>query len=207
MLKTLRLRVVDFSKDTSGNMSVETVLIFPLLLWFYLSTFTFFDGYRTQSTNIKAAYTIADAISREVDGVSAAELNTFYNMLQFLNASNSPTRMRVTIATRDQDDGTLEVVDSCVRGGGPGFVAHNDARLRQLDDRIPPTPSPNQLIVMETFIEHNPPFSAQLFDDEVPEGGMIDEGMPDGFIIGLKPTLLSNLVVVRPREVQVKITC
>lgn len=204
MMKAFRIRLRDFGSDTTGSMAVETVLIFPLLLWFYLSTFTFFDGYRAQSTNIKAAYTIADAMSRE-QNIDAAYLNTMSNLLNYMNGSSHATRLRVTVATRNKNNGKLMVQWSCAYGGiGNSFRPHNHTRLRELEDQIPPSPRPNELIVVETFIDHNPPFSAQLFDNEVPEGGMIDQGMPNGFMIGLQPTTLSNLVVIRPREAQLK---
>lgn len=208
MLKALRIRARSFGSDTSGSMSVETVLIFPLLLWFYLSTFTYFDAYRAQSTNIKATYTIGDAISRELNGVDADYLDTMHELMGFLNNSAHNMRMRVTVFTRDSDNANELVLRwSCTRGsGGPGFQKHSQASLVAMDALIPPSPKPDELVMVETFIDYAPPFSARLFDNEVPEGGMMNEANSEGILIGLSPTTFSNVVVTRPRQVnQIKL--
>lgn len=208
MLKALRLRARKFRSETDGSMSVETVLIFPLLLWFYLSTFTYFDAYRAQSTNIKATYTIADAISRELNGVDAAYLKTMHELLHFLNNSAHNMRMRVTVFTRDPDDDNKLVLRwSCRYGnGGAGFLKHTQTTLEGMDALIPPSPKPDELVMVETFIDYAPPFSARLFDDEVPADGMLESGNSGGLMIGLSPTTFNNVVVSRPRSVnQIKL--
>ncbi|MEL7175840.1 MAG: hypothetical protein AAGK28_04890 [Pseudomonadota bacterium] len=205
MLKSLRLRALQFGSDTSGSMSVETVLIFPLLLWFYLSTFTYFDAYRTQGTNIKATYTIADAISREPDGIFPEHLDTMYTMMQFLNNSSHNARLRVTVFSRDTDNPDNFILGptgwSCTRGSGSAnFRKHNAASLNAMKSMIPPSPAPDQLIMVETFIDYAPPFFARLFDDETAEEGMIRKGNPDGIMIGLAPSTFSHREILRPRS-------
>ncbi|MEL7212739.1 MAG: hypothetical protein AAGK92_08765 [Pseudomonadota bacterium] len=205
MFKALRLRLLDFGSDSSGSMSVETVLVFPLLLWFYLSTFTFFDAYRTQGTNIKATYTIADAISREQDGVNAKYLTTSYELLRFLNNTSHNARLRVTVFSRDPDNNNNFILGptgwSCTRGnGGVNFKKHTAASLNAMRAQIPNSPSPDQLIMVETFVDYAPPFSARLFDDEVPPDGMINQGNPEGIMIGLSPTTFSHREILSPRS-------
>jgi Flp pilus assembly protein TadG len=41
--------------DDAGSVSVETVIIMPILLWVYVATFVIFDGFRTHNQNVKAA--------------------------------------------------------------------------------------------------------------------------------------------------------
>lgn len=204
MMKALRLRLHEFGKDTSGNMSVETVLIFPMLLWFYLSTFTYFDAYRAQATNIKASYTIADAISRQDNGIGADYMDTMHELMQFLNNSSHNMRIRFTVYTRDDNDDVL-LRWSCTRGsGGSFFQPHTQGSLRAMDRLLPPSPQPDEMILVETWVDYAPPFSARLFDDEAPTDGLLHEdgyGNSDGIMIGLSPTTFSNVVVTRPRPV------
>ena len=61
----------NFRHDTRGVVSVEMVLILPLLFWSFAAVATFFDAYRTRSLAEKAAFTISDMLSRETNAVTA----------------------------------------------------------------------------------------------------------------------------------------
>ena len=62
--KLLRARLATFAQDARGSLSVEAALILPLLCWFYVASFVWFDAFRTQNANLKASYTLADMLSR-----------------------------------------------------------------------------------------------------------------------------------------------
>ena len=65
LLKRLRL----FTDDNRGSIPTEGVLAFTMLIWWYLASFQFFDAFRQKNINLKAAYTIADLISRQTDAI------------------------------------------------------------------------------------------------------------------------------------------
>ena len=54
-----------FLRDDRGTVTVEFVLIFPLLALWLGASFIFFDAFKTTSQAAKAAYTIADIVSRQ----------------------------------------------------------------------------------------------------------------------------------------------
>ena len=71
-----------FSRKESGVISVEAVMIYPLLFWGMCASYTFFDGYKQSSRNLKASYAIADVISRERNDINATYMDTLYDLLQ-----------------------------------------------------------------------------------------------------------------------------
>ncbi len=54
-----------FKSDEEANITVEFVLLFPLLALWFAGSFIFFDAFRTTSQAAKAAYTIGDIVSRQ----------------------------------------------------------------------------------------------------------------------------------------------
>ncbi|MEO1551416.1 MAG: TadE/TadG family type IV pilus assembly protein [Pseudomonadota bacterium] len=54
-----------FKDDERGSVTVEFVLLFPLLALWLGASFVFFDAFKTTSQAAKAAYTIADMVSRQ----------------------------------------------------------------------------------------------------------------------------------------------
>ena len=54
-----------FKRDEDGTVTVEFVLLFPLLALWLGASFIFFDAFKTTSQAAKAAYTIADIVSRQ----------------------------------------------------------------------------------------------------------------------------------------------
>ncbi|MFN3606250.1 MAG: TadE/TadG family type IV pilus assembly protein, partial [Cypionkella sp.] len=61
-----------FAGDARGNMSVEAMLMLPVLVWALIAFFSFWDVYRINYLAKKATFTIADVISRERAQISAA---------------------------------------------------------------------------------------------------------------------------------------
>jgi hypothetical protein len=82
--------------DDAGSVSVETVIIMPILLWVYVATFVIFDGFRTHNQNVKAAYTIGDMLSRETNAIDNAYLEGLSDVFDFLTFGGNPSHLRVT---------------------------------------------------------------------------------------------------------------
>ena len=54
-----------FAKDESGILLAETLILLPLLIWAFLALFVYWDAFRTINVSQKAAYSIADLMSRQ----------------------------------------------------------------------------------------------------------------------------------------------
>lgn len=163
-----------FVRDQRGSAVVEAVLVFPILCWAYLGTFVFFDGFRAQSINVKAAYTVGDILSRQTDYVTPEFLDSMYALQGVLTDTDEARRMRVTAFKYRTDGDRLEVRWSKVRGDG--VAPHTDGTLADLRDRIPVLADGEVAILTETWMEYTPPMD-----------------------VGVDPLTFTEVVVTRPR--------
>ncbi|MFT7310462.1 MAG: hypothetical protein ACI853_000948 [Paracoccaceae bacterium] len=168
---TRRLR--HWLTDTQGSVSVEAMLMLPLLAWVYLAMFVYFDAYKAKNTNLKAAYSIADALSREAN-VTGAYLNTMDQLLNFLTSSNHPTKLRISVVRYDTRNEDFYIRWSQVRG--TGINPWNSATIDDLSGRLPRVPDLDSIILVETFSAYEPAFN-----------------------VGIDAFSIDNLVVSRPR--------
>ena len=163
-----------FRRSEEGSISVEAMLLVPILMWAYLGTFVFFDAFRSQSTNLKAAYTIGDTLSRETRHVTPAYLDSLSAMHRFLiDEDNGLARLRITVYRYQQSDDTYRVQWSRVRGGG---LELTDPVLATLRPQLPVMPNNEIAILVETWVGYSPTYS-----------------------VGLEDFIFTDLVVTRPR--------
>ena len=159
-----------------GSVSVETVLVMPILLWAYVSAFVFFDGFRTYNTNVKAAYTIGDMLSRETNPIDNAYLEGLSEVFDYLTFDRNPSWLRVT-QVRWQASNSRYRVDWSY-----GTDGNNANRLRNSDmagiaHRLPPLVNGERVLLVESFTDYTP---------------FID--------VGLSPTIeFTNFVPTSPR--------
>lgn len=170
----IRTALRRFARAEEGSISVEAMLIFPILLWCYLATFVFFDAYRSQSTNLKAAYTIGDTLSREPSNITPAYLDSMYKLQTFLvDEDNGIAHLRITVYRFQASDNTYRVRWSRVRGGG---LQMTDAVLATLRRNLPVMPDAEIAILVETWVGYHPTYS-----------------------VGLQDFVFNDIVVTRPR--------
>lgn len=162
-----------FLGDQHATLSVEAVMIFPLLLWAYFGMFIMFDGYRTLATNSRATYTIADILSRETDFVTPTYLAGLNDMQDILTQSAKRTVLRVSVIRYDDDTDSYELEWS---HSTAGVAAIEDATLGELMPHVPIMANPGVAIVVETYLAFEP------FMD-----------------ISLKSFYFESIVVTRPR--------
>lgn len=85
-----------FSQNSKGAVSVELVIILPMLIWALAATAVFFDGFRTRYHAQMAAQTVADIMSRETNLFTAAYVEGMNDVFDFLVDRSIPTRIRVS---------------------------------------------------------------------------------------------------------------
>lgn len=173
MLAAINRFIDNFRREDDGSIAVEAILMFPILTWAYLATFVYFDGFRNQSNNVKAAYTISDALSRETGYVTPVYLTSLYKLHEGLTTANYNTKLRVTVVTYSSDEDKYSVVWSEQKGRA-GVL--NDTKLDLLRDRLPVMPDNEVVILVQTWVAYEPAFS-----------------------VGLEAFNFENFVVTRPR--------
>lgn len=143
-----------FASKENGSLSIETALIFPVLVWTVTLTYTFFDGFLENTSNLKAAYTVSDLISREGENeITDTYAESMYLVYNRMVTDNSPLKMRLSAIqyiAADDDEGTEEryrVEWSTTCGFESNWTADN---LDPLIERLPRMADLDTLIIVET---------------------------------------------------------
>lgn len=163
-----------FRTDTDGSVSVELVLMAPLLFWTLMAVYTYSDGYRQSAVNLKAAFTIGDLISRETEAIDDTYIDSMHTLLQLMTRSRSAVSLRVSAVRWDEDDARYHVIWSTVRDRTTPL---NDGNIGELAERLPTMPDNDIVILVETGNTFVPLFRK----------------------VGLKNVELENFVFTRPR--------
>ncbi len=181
MFKKYTSRLRRFRRDDEGSVIVESVIMLPLLFSAILATFVFFDAFRNQSINVKASYTLSDALSREDNLITNTYMINLWRVHRFLTNSPSLTKLRVTAVQyiADENDPTIgeyHVVWSRNKGGAGDM---NNSQLQGMvgDDKIPVMPDGEVLIIVQTWVDYEP-----------------------NFAVGLETFSFENTVFTRPRD-------
>ena len=177
----LKPRLKRFTSEESGSMIAEAVIILPLLLWAYLAMFIYWDAYRSETTAVKASYTLADMVSRN-DEVDTAYLSGLHDVFDYLMNNSVETAMVVSSIVWDKTDNRYEVLWS--EAYGEGMLALNTTRVAQVADRLPIMSDGDSVILVQSRIEYVP---------------SIDVGVPDFFY--------RQFIATRPRLSAGKIEC
>lgn len=162
MLTRFKSLLRRFRKDDEGTMLIEAVIILPTLLATVLATFVFFEAYRNQAINLKANYTIADAVSRESEYITNTYMINSWTLHKFLTNSNYLTRLRVSVIKYDADNDAHTVVWSRAKGGGADYEDVDISQIDLSDEDVPVLPDNEILIVIQTSVDYEPTFSIGL---------------------------------------------
>ncbi len=150
---SLAKRIRHFLQDSRATLSVEAVLIFPLLLWAYFGMFVLFEGYRTLGANTRASYTIADLLSREPDWVTPSYVEGLNDVLDILTQSPHRTVLRITVIKYNNDTDEYELQWSHATDGMDKIVT---GTLTEIMPFVPIMASPGVAIVVETWMAFEP---------------------------------------------------
>jgi hypothetical protein len=143
-----------FAKDDKGSVITETVIIFPILIWAYIAMFVYWDAYRTENTAVKASYTIADQITREVMDITPAYITGLQTTFQYLVNNNLDSTIVVSSVEWDEATRRYDVLYSEARG--PGAVRMTDALLQTHLDELPNMSDGDTVIVVQTTTRYVP---------------------------------------------------
>lgn len=173
LMDRLRARLAAFRQDQSGSITVEFVLVMPILFWAFMAGYVFFDGYRQSTINLKAAYTISDLLSRETQAITPEYIDSMYELHRLLVRASSPTTLRVSVVRWDEDENRYYRDWSAARGG---IDTLDNTDLTDLKSKLPTMPNAERVIVVETTNTFVPLFN-----------------------VGMENKRLENFVFTRPR--------
>ncbi len=175
-------KLKSFANDTKGNITVEAVIIMPLLFWAVAAMAIFFDVYRTKSKADKAAFTISDMLSRETNSITPdyiTNTRTLFDAMTGYSSTYEPvdpgdpfsgyvddgTGMRISVITWNEDESEYELEWSKERGDD--FVALTAGDLPALADRLPNMADQDAVILVETYNTYEPVLDVGLGSTEI----------------------------------------
>lgn len=151
-----------FQRQEAGTITVETLLILPLVLWAFLATFVFFDAFSAKTTAERAAYTVSDAIGRQQNTpLTAEEIDGFNEVFAYLARNQPETRLRVSSVIWNPINEEYEVVWSYATNNGD--ILTNDDFTPELLERLPVLPNRESVYITETEVQYVPTLEALPF--------------------------------------------
>ncbi|RYH03585.1 hypothetical protein EU805_07705 [Salipiger sp. IMCC34102] len=162
-------RMLSRCASEEGSVTLELLLMTPILSFAAFGMLVLFDAQRSQSLDLKAAITVADMLSRERDVVDDTYIDSAWALQKLVNLHDKTPDLRISLLryhTRDEVDESREVephfhvVWSEVRGGALSPLA--DADMADYLPRLPVMANEDRLIVVETQIDYEQPFDIGL---------------------------------------------
>lgn len=187
IMKNIYQLIRQFHDDEDGVLSIELVLMVPLVVWALLTTLVYFDVYRAESLSTRAGLTIADMYSREDKPLEEDFIDGSRELLELLTESDTPPSIRVTVFWFDEDNQKLERAWSKI-SGDYYLETLDNIKLANLTDRIPRMANNDRAILIETQTTYEPPFSFAMG----PFTGDSLSGIGFGTFTVIKPRFTNN---------------
>lgn len=151
-----------FRSKEEGSLTVEFMIVLPLLVWGVLAMLVFWDGFQSATANQRTAYLIADLISREVDEIDADYLEGVSDVARTLNDHDRSTQLRVTVVNRTLDDDDEPIHEIGWSYGTQKLKKHQN--IEAIQQRLPMMAVGDQLIYVEAIREWAPRFAIARLD-------------------------------------------
>ena len=163
-------------RKEDGSLTVEAVIILPLLAGFYCASFVWFDAFRQKTLVMKASYAVSDVLSRQSE-VDEPFLDNMHMMLDYMIPSYARPRMRIThITYNPSSSDTTSGYEINWSYGPNGMTDLTQAEVDSDTSWIPIMGEYETVVVTETFVSYQPIFRV---------------GIPD--------QIFKNVIVTRPR--------
>lgn len=178
----LKRKWIRFQLEEAASVSIEAIMMAPLMVWAFVTTLQFFDAYRAELISTKAAVTIADMYSREDQPINPAYLNGTRDLLKFLTLAENSPDYRVTVFFWRETQQDYRVVWGRNRGSRTNLT--NDL-LNAKAAALPKLVDGERAILLETWTDYTPKYGDGV--------GKFMSGT------GLKALEFSTFIVTSPR--------
>lgn len=197
-MHNLKHRFTTFLRNEDGLVLAEALFMMPLLIWGLVAMFIYWDVFKTINMTQKAAYSIADLLSRQKNTIPLAYANGLQNIMTFLTPNGHPVTMRITslecvspsLATEpgvsqpcNGTKGSYKLLFSFSPGNK--ITALSEANIQKWKDtKIPTLTNGQSVFVVETSVA----FKAQL------------QTAIAGLMVGVTDNTFGEFIVTRPRH-------
>ncbi|MCO4843143.1 MAG: hypothetical protein KC439_09610 [Yoonia sp.] len=178
----LKRKWLRFMHEETATVSVEFVMMAPLMAWAFVTTLQFFDAYRAELISTKAAVTIADMYSREDGLINAEYLNGTRDLLKFLTLAEASPDYRVTVFFWRETQKDYRIAWGKNRGSRLNM---SNTQLNEKAGRLPKLSDGERAILIETWTDYTPKY-----------GNRVALFLPG---TSLEPLEFSTFIVTSPR--------
>ncbi|MCX7289243.1 MAG: hypothetical protein NTW20_17320 [Rhodobacterales bacterium] len=168
----LRTSVRSFLSDESGIFLAEFLIMIPVLIWGFIALIVYWDVFRTINTSQKAAYSIADLLSRQ-QNVTTDFVDGLENVLDFLTPGTPDSRMRITSFQLDEgkvnkpefdsDDKYCLLFSRSSSSLTPALTT-TDLQKKEFVDKIPNMGNLESVVLVETWVDYQPKFDTGVLN-------------------------------------------
>jgi hypothetical protein len=182
-MRKLKHRFGSYLRDEDGLILAEGLLMLPLVVWALVAMFIYWDVFRTINVTQKAAYGVADLLSRQKDTISLNFANGLQKVVDFLTPGGHPVKIRITSFEYDQANDKYKLLFSFSPGGKVPPL--NEAAIQSWKNtKIPVMNNGQSIFVVETSVE----FKAQL------------QTAIAGFMVGVEDATFGQFIYTSPRH-------
>jgi hypothetical protein len=191
-MSKLKHRMATFLRDEDGLILAEGLIMLPLIIWALVAMLIYWDVFRTINITQKAAYSVADLLSRQRDTISTDFANGLQNVVDFLTPGGHPVKLRVTSmqcvspsGTKlcDGSTGSLQLLFSFSPGGKATALTEGQIQPWKAT-KVPTLVHGESIFVVETEVQ----FKAQL------------QTALAGFLVGVEDNTFGEFIFTRPRN-------
>ncbi len=180
-----------FLREEDGLILAEGIMMLPLIIWAMVAMFIYWDVFRTVNVTQKAAYSVADLLSRQKDDIPVAFANGLQNVVNFLTPGGHEVAIRITSfecvsptdLVCDSDSGSYRLLFSMSpQNKVPALTQAGIQNWR--GSRVPVMNAGESLYVVETEVQ----FQTQM------------KSVLAGFLVAVEDRTYGQFVVTRPRH-------
>jgi hypothetical protein len=163
-----------FLQDERGVLLAEALILMPFMIWGFIALVVYWDLFRVMNVSQKAAYSIADLMSRQ--GVVTQEfIDGQQEVLDFLTPGAAGSTLRITSLQMNEGpnvppnpvfDGNDSycLIFSRVPGDPIQPVRLTQTTIQDLDDKIPNMDDLESVIIVETWVDYEPDFDTGVLN-------------------------------------------
>lgn len=143
-----------FGRDEAGVISIETMIFLPVLIFTLSMMVLLADMFRSQTVSLRAAYTVADTLSRRVDPVDVAYLDGTGTLYGYLARGSHGHWLRVSSIGVNSGTGQYEVIWSHHTSEGDALTT--EQLLLGLHEQLPSMPAGETVLLVEAGTSWRP---------------------------------------------------
>jgi Flp pilus assembly pilin Flp len=173
-----------FLRDENGAVLAEALITLPLVIWAMVAMFIYWDVFRTINVTQKAAYSVAELLSRQKNPIEEAYADGLQKVVDFLTPGGHPVEVRITSLEYDEPNDEYDLCFSYSPLNKVAALDKDDIQKWKTEEKIPVLRHRDSVFVVETTVA----FKSQM------------KTVLAGFMIGVEDATFGNFIVTRPRH-------